>query len=64
MKTQLDKKQDLLHKVACLSSVEDVQKVTIFIAGMEAGKMVKASEDAGTTSQACAAHENKLTPPY
>lgn len=42
MKTQLDEKQDLLRKVKSLSSV-DIQKLKVFIAGMEAGKTVKES---------------------
>ncbi len=41
MKTQLDEKQDLLSKVESLSSADEVQKVKIFIAGMEAGKAAK-----------------------
>lgn len=41
MKTQLDEKQDLLRKIERLSSADEVQKVKVFIAGMEAGKAVK-----------------------
>ena len=41
MKTQLDEKQDLLCKVERLSSADEVQKVKVFIAGMEAGKAVR-----------------------
>lgn len=41
MKTQLDEKQDLLRKIERLSSVDEVQRVKVFIAGMEAGKAVR-----------------------
>lgn len=41
MRTKLDEKKDLLHKVENLSSAEEVQKIKIFIAGMEAGKEVR-----------------------
>ena len=41
MKTQLDKKRDLLSKVERLSSADEVQKVKVFIAGMEAGKAIR-----------------------
>lgn len=41
MRTQLDEKQDLMHKVERLSSIEEIQKLKIFIAGMEAGKAAK-----------------------
>ena len=41
MKTQLDEKQDLLRKIARLSSADEVQKVKAFIAGMEAGKAIR-----------------------
>ena len=44
MKTQLDEKQDLLIKVERLSSADEVQKVKVFIAGMEAGKEVRKME--------------------
>jgi poly(3-hydroxybutyrate) depolymerase len=44
MKTQLDEKQDLLRKVERLSSADEVQKVKVFIAGMEAGKAVREME--------------------
>ena len=44
MKTQLDEKQDLLRKVARLSSADEVQKVKAFIAGMEAGKAIREME--------------------
>lgn len=41
MKTQLDERQDLLSKIERLSSADEVQKVKVFIAGMEAGKAVR-----------------------
>ena len=41
MKTELDKRQELIEKIKNLSAPEDVQKVKIFIAGLEAGKAVK-----------------------
>ena len=41
MKTQLDEKQDLINKIKGLSSVDEIQKLKVFIAGMEAGKTVK-----------------------
>ena len=44
MKTQLDEKQDLLRKVERLSSADEVQKVKVFIAGMEAGKAIREME--------------------
>lgn len=44
MKTQLDEKQDLLRKIARLSSADEVQKVKAFIAGMEAGKAIREME--------------------
>ena len=44
MKTQLDEKQDLMRKVERLSSADEVQKVKVFIAGMEAGKAVREME--------------------
>ena len=43
MKTELDKRQELIEKIKNLSAPEDVQKVKIFIAGLEAGKAVKAA---------------------
>lgn len=41
MKTQLDEKQNLLSKIERLSSVDEVRKVKVFIAGMEAGKAIR-----------------------
>ena len=41
METELDKRQELIEKIKKLSAPEDVQKVKIFIAGLEAGKAVK-----------------------
>ena len=41
MKTELDKRQELIEKIKNLSAPGDVQKVKIFIAGLEAGKAVK-----------------------
>lgn len=38
MKTQLDEKQDLLRKIEHISSADDIQRVKIFIAGLEAGR--------------------------
>ena len=40
METELDKRQELIEKIKNLSAPEDVQKIKIFIAGMEAGKAV------------------------
>lgn len=36
--TELDEKLDLIKKVERISSAEEVQKLKVFIAGMEAGK--------------------------
>lgn len=47
MKTQLDEKRDLMHKVERLSSIEEIQKLKIFIAGMEAGKVAKENTGEG-----------------
>ena len=44
MKTQLDEKQDLINKIKNISSVDDVLKVKVFIAGLEAGKAIKETE--------------------
>lgn len=44
MKTQLDERQDLLSKIERLSSADEVQKVKVFIAGMEAEKAVREME--------------------
>ena len=44
MKTQLDEKQDLMRKVESLSSDDEIQRLKVFIAGMEAGKAVKENE--------------------
>lgn len=42
MNTQLDERQELLRKVEKLSPA-DIQKVRVFIAGVEAGKSVTVS---------------------
>lgn len=47
MKTQLDEKQDLLRKIEHLSSIDDIRKVKIFIAGMEARKELESEESKG-----------------
>ena len=44
MQTQLDDKQELIRKLERLSSADDVQKLKVFIAGLEAGKAIKADE--------------------
>ena len=43
MKTQLDDKQDLIQKIELLSA-SDVQKLKVFLAGVEAGKTVRVLE--------------------
>lgn len=43
MNTQLDERQELLKKVDKLSPA-DIQKVRVFIAGVEAGKAAMAEE--------------------
>ena len=43
MKTQLDERQELLRKIKRLSPA-DIQKVKVFIAGVEAGKAAMADE--------------------
>lgn len=43
MNTQLDERQELLRKVEKLSPT-DIQKVRVFIAGVEAGKAAMAEE--------------------
>lgn len=40
MKTQLDEKRDLILKIERISSVDEVRKLKVFIAGMEAGKAI------------------------
>lgn len=47
MKTQLDEKQELINKIKVLSA-SDIQKLKVFIAGVEAGKEIKESGDHGT----------------
>ena len=42
--TQLDEKQELIQKIERLSSADDIQKVKIFISGLEAGKAAKMAE--------------------
>lgn len=44
MITELDEKQELVRKIENLSSIDEVQKLKVFIAGMEAGKTVKEME--------------------
>ena len=44
MKTQLDEKQELINKIKVLSA-SDIQKLKVFIAGVEAGKEIKESGD-------------------
>lgn len=46
MKTQLDEKKELLRKVECLSSADEIQKVKVFIAGMEAERELQFPEKA------------------
>ena len=41
MKIQLDEKQDLIRKIKRRSSADEIQKVKVFIAGMEAGKEIQ-----------------------
>lgn len=40
MRTQLDEKKELMNKIEILS-VSDIQKVKVFIAGMEAEKIIR-----------------------
>lgn len=42
---ELDKsgRKELIHKIECISSAEEIQKIRIFIAGMEAGKAASAA---------------------
>lgn len=44
MKTQLDERQELIQKIKCIVSEDEIRKVKIFIAGLEAGKNVKELE--------------------
>lgn len=50
MNTQLDERQELLRKVEQLSPM-DIQKVRVFIAGVEAGKAAMAEEHKATQSK-------------
>lgn len=47
MKRQLDEKQDLIHKIESISSIEDIRQLKVFIAGMEAGKNLKEIQSKG-----------------
>ena len=47
MKTQLDEKQELINKIKVLSA-SDIQRLKVFIAGVEAGKEIKERGDHGT----------------
>lgn len=47
MNTQLDERQELMRKVEQLSPM-DIQKVRVFIAGVEAGKAAMAEEHKST----------------
>lgn len=39
-----DTRKELIRKIECISSVDEIQKIGIFIAGMEAGKAVRDAE--------------------
>lgn len=43
MNTQLDERQELINKIELLSPA-DIQKVRVFIAGVEAGRATMANE--------------------
>ena len=44
MKTQLDEKQELIKKIEFISNSDEIQKLKIFISGMEAGKTIMDKE--------------------
>jgi len=57
MKTKLDEKQDLMKKIERLSSADEVQKLKVFIAGMEAGKGMRFAEKETAESGGCNVRE-------